>query len=129
MVRPKGLEPLAHCLEGSCSIHLSYGRIHEPLGTLLVYYSVLFSVCQHFFSKKAEFISSFRLTSLRSLGYHNKGFIYRLLACARQILFPPGASANAQPITCFARVFWLRNSIAGLRIFNCKFPEKGKEAS
>ena len=26
MVRPKGLEPLAHCLEGSCSIHLSYGR-------------------------------------------------------------------------------------------------------
>ena len=74
MVRPKGLEPLAHCLEGSCSIHLSYGRIHEPLGTLLVYYSVLFSVCQHFFSKKAEFISSFRLTSLRSLSYHNKGF-------------------------------------------------------
>ena len=48
-MRPKGLEPLAHCLEGSCSIHLSYGRIHEPLGTLLVYYSVLFSVCQHFF--------------------------------------------------------------------------------
>ena len=27
MVRPKGLEPLAHCLEGSCSIHLSYGRM------------------------------------------------------------------------------------------------------
>ena len=26
LVRPKGLEPLAHCLEGSCSIHLSYGR-------------------------------------------------------------------------------------------------------
>ena len=26
VVRPKGLEPLAHCLEGSCSIHLSYGR-------------------------------------------------------------------------------------------------------
>ena len=25
-VRPKGLEPPAHCLEGSCSIHLSYGR-------------------------------------------------------------------------------------------------------
>ena len=25
-MRPKGLEPLAHCLEGSCSIHLSYGR-------------------------------------------------------------------------------------------------------
>ena len=34
-----------------------------------------------------------------------KVFICRLLACARQILFPPGASANAQPITCFARVF------------------------
>ena len=27
MVRPEGLEPPAHCLEGSCSIHLSYGRL------------------------------------------------------------------------------------------------------
>ena len=26
VARQKGLEPLAHCLEGSCSIHLSYGR-------------------------------------------------------------------------------------------------------
>ena len=26
IMRPKGLEPPAHCLEGSCSIHLSYGR-------------------------------------------------------------------------------------------------------
>ena len=26
-MRPKGLEPPAHCLEGSCSIQLSYGRI------------------------------------------------------------------------------------------------------
>ena len=27
MARLKGLEPLAHCLEGSCSIHLSYKRM------------------------------------------------------------------------------------------------------
>ena len=27
LVRPEGLEPPAHCLEGSCSIHLSYGRL------------------------------------------------------------------------------------------------------
>ena len=27
LARLKGLEPLAHCLEGSCSIHLSYRRI------------------------------------------------------------------------------------------------------
>ena len=27
MARLKGLEPLTHCLEGSCSIHLSYRRI------------------------------------------------------------------------------------------------------
>ena len=27
MVRLKGLEPLAHSLEGCCSIHLSYRRI------------------------------------------------------------------------------------------------------
>ena len=26
-MRPKGLEPLAHCLEGSCSIQLSYKHI------------------------------------------------------------------------------------------------------
>ena len=31
-MRPKGLEPPAHCLEGSCSIHLSYGRMSYPYG-------------------------------------------------------------------------------------------------
>ena len=29
MARQKGLEPLAYCLEGSCSIQLSYWRIWE----------------------------------------------------------------------------------------------------
>ena len=29
MARLKGLEPLTHCLEGSCSIHLSYRRIYR----------------------------------------------------------------------------------------------------
>ena len=29
MARLKGLEPLAHCLEGSCSIHLSYRRVSK----------------------------------------------------------------------------------------------------
>src|SRR5260221_5278722 len=28
MVRPAGIEPTTHCLEGSCSIQLSYERIH-----------------------------------------------------------------------------------------------------
>ena len=27
LARLKGLEPLTHCLEGSCSIHLSYRRV------------------------------------------------------------------------------------------------------
>ena len=27
LARLKGLEPLTHCLEGSCSIHLSYKRM------------------------------------------------------------------------------------------------------
>ena len=27
LVRPRGIEPLARSLEGSCSIQLSYGRI------------------------------------------------------------------------------------------------------
>ena len=30
VVRPEGLEPPAHCLEGSCSIYLSYGRLAGP---------------------------------------------------------------------------------------------------
>ena len=29
LARLKGLEPLAHCLEGSCSIHLSYRRVSK----------------------------------------------------------------------------------------------------
>ena len=32
MARLKGLEPLTHCLEGSCSIHLSYRRIWSGEG-------------------------------------------------------------------------------------------------
>lgn len=31
MARQKGLEPLAYCLEGSCSIQLSYWRIGKKL--------------------------------------------------------------------------------------------------
>ena len=31
MARLKGLEPLTHCLEGSCSIHLSYRRTFAGL--------------------------------------------------------------------------------------------------
>ena len=42
MVRPKGLEPLAHCLEGSCSIHLSYGRILDnPSELRILYYYIV----------------------------------------------------------------------------------------
>ncbi len=33
MARQKGLEPLAYCLEGSCSIQLSYWRISYTLRT------------------------------------------------------------------------------------------------
>ena len=31
LVRQKGLEPLAYCLEGSCSIQLSYWRVSVKL--------------------------------------------------------------------------------------------------
>ena len=49
-MRPKGLEPLAHCLEGSCSIHLSYGRARVSsccLGTCCVNYNITWgALCQ-----------------------------------------------------------------------------------
>ena len=32
MARQKGLEPLTYCLEGSCSIQLSYWRIYNGAG-------------------------------------------------------------------------------------------------
>ncbi len=32
MARQKGLEPLTHCLEGSCSIQLSYWRKYDWSG-------------------------------------------------------------------------------------------------
>ena len=32
LARLKGLEPLTHCLEGSCSIHLSYRRMCQGKG-------------------------------------------------------------------------------------------------
>ncbi len=32
MARLEGLEPPTHCLEGSCSIHLSYKRIYIGAG-------------------------------------------------------------------------------------------------
>ena len=32
VARQKGLEPLAYCLEGSCSIQLSYWRMSEWSG-------------------------------------------------------------------------------------------------
>ena len=31
LARPTGFEPVAYCLEGSCSIQLSYGRISNML--------------------------------------------------------------------------------------------------
>ena len=38
MVRQEGFEPPAYCLEGSCSIQLSYWRIHVFCLCLHVWY-------------------------------------------------------------------------------------------
>ena len=62
-MRPKGLEPPAHCLEGSCSIHLSYGRTllshwvplwrQSCVGTRCEKYNTIRNpVCQEQFEKK-----------------------------------------------------------------------------
>ena len=37
MVRPAGIEPTTTCLEGRCSIQLSYGR--NPIKILIVIFS------------------------------------------------------------------------------------------
>ena len=54
-MRPKGLEPPAHCLEGSCSIHLSYGRTllshWVPLWRQLLSAAVLAMVWMYFYPK------------------------------------------------------------------------------
>ena len=46
MVRPEGLEPSTPCLEGRCSIHLSYGRakqlIYHPSASVKVILSRTF---------------------------------------------------------------------------------------
>ena len=39
MVRLKGLEPPTHCLEGSCSIHLSYRRIYLDISSSVSHWS------------------------------------------------------------------------------------------
>ena len=36
MARQKGLEPLTYCLEGSCSIQLSYWRISEQVSLYII---------------------------------------------------------------------------------------------
>jgi hypothetical protein len=36
MARPAGIEPTTHCLEGSCSIQLSYGRKHFKIKDLWI---------------------------------------------------------------------------------------------
>ena len=38
MARQKGLEPLTYCLEGSCSIQLSYWRISEQVSLYIITY-------------------------------------------------------------------------------------------
>ena len=36
MARQKGLEPLTYCLEGSCSIQLSYWRLSEQVSLYII---------------------------------------------------------------------------------------------
>ena len=66
-MRPKGLEPPAHCLEGSCSIHLSYGRTllshwvplwrQSCIGTRCEKYNTIRNpVCQEQFEKSFGFL-------------------------------------------------------------------------
>ena len=66
-MRPKGLEPPAHCLEGSCSIHLSYGRTllshwvplwrQSCVGTRCEKYNTIRNpVCQEQFEKSFGFL-------------------------------------------------------------------------
>ena len=55
MARQEGLEPPAYCLEGSCSIQLSYWRMGNPCpiqsppesgGTISAFHLLSFSFCE-----------------------------------------------------------------------------------
>ena len=88
-MRPKGLEPPAHCLEGSCSIHLSYGRTLLSHGVLIwrqcafgtrceKYNTIRIGFCQAefqiFLDLKNSIVkcNNFLLIFLYILSHHNK---------------------------------------------------------
>ena len=54
-MRPKGLEPPAHCLEGSCSIHLSYGRTLLSHGVLIWRQCAFGTRCEKYNTIQAPF--------------------------------------------------------------------------
>ncbi len=58
LARLEGLEPPTHCLEGSCSIHLSYRRVFRVSSlTHNRYFNINLSICQEKGLLKCKFFS------------------------------------------------------------------------
>ena len=63
LVRPEGLEPSTPCLEGRCSIHLSYGRVRSY--TELPFRSLTDTAGQP--SELGRFVGGFRIVMIREM--------------------------------------------------------------
>ena len=57
LARLEGLEPPTHCLEGSCSIHLSYRRIFRRVSAGKLYFNTISPPCQEKTDSKPRFFS------------------------------------------------------------------------
>ena len=88
IMRPKGLEPPAHCLEGSCSIHLSYGR------TLLIPKGPLLAAAHS--AHAARSIISYSRRSVKKKAEIYRGFFLSGKKCrgSRRMQFPVGADSS-----------------------------------
>ena len=92
MARQKGLEPLTYCLEGSCSIQLSYCRILNLsflfTSSQLHYYISEIYFCQHFFESFFKKCIIFPVIFVLYIFTYNRAQILVVTPKALYILFP-----------------------------------------
>ena len=105
MARQKGLEPLAYCLEGSCSIQLSYWRVSVKLERVTgiepaspAWKAGALAIVLHLHSPSAKIVSSVIIASVsRFVNVFSEFFCTFLcyLSRARKSLAPSALSGRA----------------------------------